>query len=104
MIRLLASFSLHESDLTLTIDGVPQEDLHSHYTESCSFRIDDTDLLDHLGVPIAEENLSVSAGYWFMIAPLSVGEHMIHFTASVDNPFFGQFEVDVTYNITVAAP
>ena len=72
--------------------------------ESSAFLIEDTDLADDLGVPIAEDNLAVAAGYWIMLAPLPVGEHTIHFTASVDNPLFGQFEVDVTYHLTVGVP
>lgn len=103
LIRLLANFQIDTAtELTLTIDGVAMRDLEHYRAESSTFLIEDTDLLDDLGIPISEDNLSVSAGYWIMLAPLPVGEHVICFSATVDNPEFGLFELDVTYNITVA--
>ena len=50
---------------------------------------------------IGDDNLSVSAGRWIMLAPLSAGEHTIHFTVDADDAFFGPFALDVTYNLTV---
>lgn len=40
----------------------------------------------------------VDDGIYIMLAPLSVGSHVIHFTAGIT----GWFALDVTYNITVA--
>jgi hypothetical protein len=58
--------------------------------------------LDDLEIPIdADNNLSVAAGYWIMLAPLSHGEHTISFTVDAEHSFFGPFDLDVTYDITV---
>lgn len=43
----------------------------------------------------------VSDGYWAMIGPLSLGQHMIHFGATLVHPKFGTFRYDTTYNVTV---
>jgi hypothetical protein len=103
LIRLLVNFATDAaSDLSLTIDGVPMQDLVRYRAESPAFHIEDTDLLDDLEVPISADNLAVADGYWIMLAPLPVGEHTIHFTA--DGPVFGPFALDVTYHITVVAP
>jgi hypothetical protein len=42
---------------------------------------------------------SVDDGYWLMLAPLSVGQHTIHFTAAQAD---GSWATDVTYHLTVA--
>ncbi len=103
LIRLVANFhqDFDELEMTLTIDGVEQSDLEQYYTDSPAFHISDTDFFDDLGAPIGEDNLSVSAGRWIMLAPLSAGEHTIHFTVDADDAFFGPFALDVTYNLTV---
>jgi hypothetical protein len=46
---------------------------------------------------LGDTELAVSDGYWVMIPPLPVGEHVIHF----DGGITGSWEQDVTYNITV---
>src|SRR5207248_483560 len=43
---------------------------------------------------------AVSDGYWLMLAPLSSGQHTIHFHGSL--PAFN-FALDVVYNLTVAS-
>lgn len=45
-----------------------------------------------------DTELAVSDGYWVMIAPLPVGEHVIHFDGGITDWGWTQ---DVTYNITV---
>jgi hypothetical protein len=42
---------------------------------------------------------AVSDGYWVMLKPLSVGDHVLHFAASVGAPY--NFSLEITYNITV---
>jgi hypothetical protein len=103
LIRLLANFQVtfEELSMTCTIDGHPLEDLEQYRAESAAFEIEDTDLLDDLGVPISEDNLAVAAGYWIMLAPLTPGEHEIIFTVESENVLFGTFNLDVTYHITV---
>jgi hypothetical protein len=86
---------------TCTIDGRELRDLEAYRAESDAFVLEDTDLLDDLGVPIAEDNLSVSDGYWLMLTPLSPGKHTIRFTTETEHIFFGAGGRDVTYHITV---
>jgi hypothetical protein len=51
------------------------------------------------GIPAGTYGPSVDDGYWLMLAPLSHGQHTIHFTAGQgSNP---SFNLDVTYQITV---
>jgi hypothetical protein len=93
--------SFEELEMTCTVDGVPLSDLEDYFAVSPGFPIADTDLLDDLGAPIAEDNLAVGAGYWIMLAPLSRGEHTIQFTVDATHDAFGDFDLDVTYDITV---
>ena len=103
LIRFIANFhqDFDELEMTLTIDGVEQSDLEQYYTDSPAFVVPDTAFFDDLGGIMAEDNLSVSAGRWIMLAPLSAGEHTIHFTVDADDAIFGAFSLDVTYNLTV---
>jgi hypothetical protein len=88
-------------EMTCTVDGVELPNLEDYFAVSPGFPITDTDLLDDLEVPISQPNDAVAAGYWLMLAPLPQGEHTIHFTGDGQgNPLFGDFALDVTYNIT----
>jgi hypothetical protein len=45
----------------------------------------------------------VSDGYWVMLAPLTPGRHTLRIETHVFNPLLGgQFDLDVSYNLTVA--
>ena len=51
------------------------------------------------GIPAGTYGPSVTDGYWLLLAPLSHGQHTIHFTAEAgSNP---DFKLNVTYHITV---
>jgi hypothetical protein len=52
--------------------------------------------INHLPITITPV---LADGYWMMVKPLSVGEHTIHFSASVEA---WNFKLDITYHITVA--
>jgi len=84
-------------DVSAEIDGVAVQDLHRYLVESplFTFTVPPDNIL---GVP-AGTGQSVSNGYWLMLAPLSVGEHVIHFSGAY--PDVG-FTLDITYNLTVA--
>jgi hypothetical protein len=49
----------------------------------------------------AGETGSVTDGYWLMLKPLKRGHHVIHFHAASGDPDSPDFELDVTYFITV---
>jgi hypothetical protein len=50
------------------------------------------------GIPAGTYGPCVADGYWLMLAPLSNGQHTIHFTASQGS---FDFSLEVTYHITI---
>jgi hypothetical protein len=44
---------------------------------------------------------AVGDGVYLMLAPLSVGAHVIHWTAEAAPPEFVRFNQDITYHLTV---
>jgi hypothetical protein len=87
------------------IDGVPVKNLTDYRFESPLFTfgpLPDNNVLQFFGVdaPAGATSLSVADGYYLLLAPLSVGQHTIHFTGTIGPPV--NFEVDITYNLTVA--
>ena len=102
LIRLAASYTAGEPELTCTVDGRELQNLHQYYAESSAFQFLDTDLFDDFGIPISQPNLAVAAGYWVMLAPLPVGEHTIHWAAHGRHsvPAFDG-DLVVTYHINV---
>jgi hypothetical protein len=102
LIRLAAAYHNEGvKSLRCTIDGVRVEDPEQYHVSSPPFMITDTDLLDDFGIPISIPNLSITDGYWIMLAPLSPGKHTISFSVRVRHPEFGRFQLDVTYHLTV---
>ena len=79
-----------------TIDGVAVEDLERYRVVSPLFKFTVPET-NTLGVS-AGRGKSVSNGYYLMLAPLSVGQHTLHFGGSF--PDF-PFTLDITYNLTV---
>jgi len=51
------------------------------------------------GDGICQANLSVSDGYYVMVAPMSPGDHTIHFRGTFGDPI--NFTLEITYNLTV---
>lgn len=102
LIRLIANYQVDfATSMNVTIDGIPITGLDQYRTESGPFPLTDTDLLDDLGAEISQPNFSIGAGYWLMVAPLPVGTHTVHVAVESDNPIFGPFSLDVSYDITV---
>lgn len=88
--------------LSLTVDGVPYEDLFSYRAESPAFDMEDSDLYDSVGVPYSHPNLSVTVGYALILLPLPAGEHTIEVFAQFDDsPLLGNAALAVTYHLTV---
>ena len=82
--------------LECTVDGIPLEDLFDQRAESPAFTLPDT-VLGGGG----DRFPAVADGFWIMLAPLSVGEHEIHFSMEItEGPFAGNSH-DVTYLLTV---
>jgi hypothetical protein len=90
----------HFRNVSAEIDGVAVQDLNGYLKDSplFTFTVPPNNVL---GVD-AGTGQSVSNGYWLMLAPLSVGEHTIHFGGNIlmDEAEPG-FTLDITYNLTV---
>ncbi len=87
------------TELACEIDGRPVENISAY---RCQTPEDGEYMVtfpeDSVWLPAGTYGPSVSDGYYFMLAPLSAGQHTIHFHAAV--PLF-DWSLDVTYHITV---
>ena len=88
------------SELEVVIDGEPLADLWKYRAESPAFPLElpEGAILDQLIGLSGTFEPSVTDGYWIMTKPLTPGEHEIYFRA-----VNGDFEVEVTYHLTVQA-
>jgi hypothetical protein len=75
------------SSLTLTIDGVPVNNLLSYYENSPIFSLG------------PQDNPCADAGYYVAVSNLLPGNHTIHWTANTDDTLTVR---DVTYNIKIS--
>ncbi len=89
------AFQNTATGLSATIDGHDVPDIERYRVQSPVFDFTAPDN-NVLFIPGPVSGQSVSDGVWILLAPLSRGEHVIHFAAS-----FPGFPLDVTYNITV---
>ncbi|MEO6596722.1 MAG: hypothetical protein ABIP94_18400 [Planctomycetota bacterium] len=95
------SFFAPSDVLTCTIDGVPVAGLQGTRAQSPLYRFQMPAQDNILGLPGVTGGLSVTDGYWMLLAPLSTGQHVIHFTALLTTGIGAGFTQDVTYNLTV---
>jgi hypothetical protein len=86
------------SDVYAEIDGRPVNDLDTYRVESPLFRWGPLPAGNILGGPEGTESDAVSAGYYLMLHPLSVGVHQIIVRATIDD--FG-LAVDTEFIINV---
>lgn len=100
-VRALANASMDGVDmLECSVDGVPLEDLFDYRAESPAFTLPDTLLVD-FGFDPGDRYPAVADGFWILLAPLSRGEHVIHFSMHIETgPFAGGWH-DVTYHLTI---
>ena len=87
--------------LEATLDGDPLENLQSFraFSHLETFTADISNLALDTCVT-GEPQVGVADGYWVMLKPLSVGDHLLHFRGTMN--FFGfPFETDVTYNLNI---
>jgi hypothetical protein len=102
--QLAAAAQDNPLELHTLVDGVPQPVYRAH-SQVFSFSVSPTgNVLQFLGLTVPGANWpsttvfpAVSDGYWSMVGPLSVGNHVIQFGGIANNGFI----VDVTYHITV---
>ena len=98
------------TDLTCEIDGRAVQNLEAYRCQTPpggAFMIDipvnDVWGLGGFGLPEPDTyGPSVQDGIYLMLAPLSAGQHAIHFTASFASAIEGErYTLDVTYHLTV---
>lgn len=53
-------------------------------------------------VPVGSARIAAADGYWVMLKPLPAGDHEVRFTAKIVVSADQTFELDVTYDLTVA--
>lgn len=90
------------SGVSAKLDGKKVQDLEKYRVESPLFTyvLPESNLFAFFGLdaPAGTTSDAVDAGYYLLLAPLSVGEHKLRIRATFDE--FGTF-IDTTYNITV---
>ncbi|MDC3960440.1 hypothetical protein KEG38_41690 [Polyangium jinanense] len=109
-------FNDYEVTMTLEIDGNAIKDLDDRRAHTATF--DDptpNQAEDVFGticsgpirentcdVPVGSKRIAAADGYWVMLKPLPAGEHEVQFTGKIVLSPDQTFELDVTYNLTVA--
>ncbi len=97
-IRAITAWFIDGNTSTCTIDGREVHDLQQFRVKSPVFSLDfDPELAPVLGYPTTHVNTAVSDGVWLLLAPMSRGQHTIHFSAASPHGFV----LDITYNMTV---
>ena len=103
-----SSFADAITDLSAELDGVPLKNLSAYRVESALFTfgpLPDNNVLQFFGVnaPAGTVSASVSDGVHLMLAPLSRGDHTLHFHGALDLSSIGgpTFVQDITYHLTV---
>ena len=97
----------HATALSVTIDGVPVIDPWQYRAESAAFSLVLSDVLAEFGYAPGLRSPNVADGYWILLRPLATGEHTVRFTSAASysiadgDPFNQEFELDVTYHLTV---
>src|SRR5215472_9058485 len=91
------AFTDATSDLAAEIDGRSVLNLPSYRHQSPLFTFGPLPADNLLGMPVGTTAQSVDDGIYLLLPPLSVGEHTIHFAATVE----GVGTLDTTYFITV---
>jgi len=104
----VADFQDQVISMTCEVDGVPIQGLSPTQTSPYrvvspvfDYTLPDNNLYQFLGLVDSGAQTvkgAVADGVFLMLAPLSVGPHVIHFTAS----FSSGFAFDITYHVTVA--
>jgi hypothetical protein len=101
--QLAASFMDPAIDLFVELDGNSIPNVNSYRFQSPVFGVHmpQNNVYQEFGysAPPGEYAPMVDDGYYIMLAPLSAGPHILHFTGTL--PQY-PFTVDITYNITVA--
>lgn len=96
----------HIQNMEVTVDGRPMRNLGRYRVESSLFTFGPVPLDNVLGATPSTTYDSVGDGLYIMLAPLSRGEHNIHFSGearftAAEDGFDFLFQLDINYDITV---
>lgn len=102
----LLTNTVNTNSLFATIDGVVVGGLASHHEQSGSDFTLTTANNNDFGFPAGTYTDAYQDGYWLMVAPLSAGQHTLHFGGTISAFDAGAFQVspgniDATINLTV---
>ena len=106
-LRACANFLAdHIQNLLVTIDGITVDHIELYRTESPLFTIGPFPDNNILGTEPGTTADSVTDGFYVMLAPLSRGQHEIHFEGAAiftveEDGFDFTFMLDITYYLTV---
>jgi hypothetical protein len=97
----------HIQNLLVTIDGVAVEHIGLYRAESPAFTIGPVPDNNIFGTTPGSTFDSVSDGFYIMLAPLSRGQHEIHFEGAAiftaeEDGFDFTFMLDISYHVSVA--
>jgi len=94
----------HVTELAVEVDGVSLANLFDYRGTSGMFMFTaDPSWVEYDPCVTETPQPGVADGYWIMLAPLPKGQHTIHFYGQEVFPEYEWvFEVDVTYNVTIA--
>jgi hypothetical protein len=108
-LRSCAEFLVdHTVASSATVDGRSIQNLDRYRKQSPLFQYGPLPADNLLGLPAGTTSDAVADGFYLFLAPLSAGDHTIHFsgelvfTTAADG-FDLDFLLDITYNITVAS-
>src|SRR4029077_10068164 len=91
------------TQLEVVVDGRSLNDLFSYRATSQLFTFTaDPSLVAFDSCVTGTSQYAVTDGYWILLRPLSPGRHTIFFHAVIDFGGGTTFEVQVTYNLTIA--
>lgn len=101
----------HTTELNCEIDGVSVQNVETYRVQSPLFvwgPLPANNIFqDPVDFPAGTTSDSVSDGFFLMLAPLSAGQHTIHFTGEVvfstatGDPFDFDFKLDINYNLNI---
>jgi hypothetical protein len=96
------------TELQAVLDGVSIKNLRSYRAQSPLFTfgpLPDNNILQAFGISnsVGQTTASVSDGYYLLLAPLSIGQHDLHFSGRLElgSPVNFIFSEDITYHLTV---
>lgn len=100
-----ASFMSSVTNVAAELDGRPTQNFERYRAASPLFTygpLPDDNVLQLFGFDAPEGTTSLAAadGFYLMLAPLSVGQHTLHYTGTFGPP--NNFTLDITYNLTVS--